>query len=241
MRSDRRCVSVGPPGPCDGRPDTERDRFDRAREALTTQRDSVAAQAGEEEAAIFDGHRQFLSDPQIDDAVAEHLAEWLPAEHAVDRAFADAIEQFQAVGSRITERTDDLRKVRDRLLRRRLNVPAANLSTLPPSSVVVAPRLGPSDTAQLNPDDVSGFATATGGRTSHTSIMARSLGIPAVVGVDRLNAVDDGVPLVVDGGTGEVVDPSAQRVQRACGPDRDVPVRPDRMHPPRRTTSTRPP
>ena len=216
-------ADLTPPDPPD--PETvdearERERFetarDHAREALEAQRAETAARVGEDEAAIFDAHLQFLDDPQVEDGVAGHLADGLPAEHAVDRAFGEAIAQFEDAGGLMAERTDDLREVRNRLLRRLLDVAAVDLSALPAGSVVVAERLGPADTAQLDPERVAGFVTATGGRTSHAAIMARSLGIPAVVGVDGLEAVEDGDELVVDGDAGEVViDPSPERRERA--------------------------
>ncbi|PSP82467.1 phosphoenolpyruvate--protein phosphotransferase [Halobacteriales archaeon QS_1_68_17] len=195
-------------------------------ETVAAERERTADRAGEEEAEIFDAHRQFLDDPEIAGRVEEAVREGLPAEHAVDRAFAGAIDQFEAAGGLMAERTDDLREVRDRLLRHLLDREAADLSALPAGSVVVAPRLGPADTAQLDPDSVAGFVTATGGRTSHAAIMARSLGIPAVVSVgDAVASIPDGVAVAVDGDAGEVVvRPSEQRRAAARG-GRAVPVR----------------
>ena len=218
-----------PPEPEAVDADEEYDRFetarDRVRKALAAQREETAARVGESEAAIFDAHTQFLDDPQITEAVEEEVAGGLPAEHAIDRAFAAAIEQLEAAGGVMAERTDDLREVRNRLLRRLLDAERTDLSALSERAVVVAERLGPADTARLDPDDVSGFATATGGRTSHAAIMARSLGIPAVVGVEGLDAVEGGETLVVDGDAGEVVaDPPEDRLTRAREHERRAPV-----------------
>jgi len=214
-------------------PEEQRDRFLGAREAvreqLAAERERTAERVGEAEAEIFDAHIQFLTDPQIETAVEEHLGEGLPAEHAVDAAFADAIEQFEAAGGLTGERADDLREVRDRLLRSLLAAGGTDLSALPAGAVVVAERLGPGDTARLDPDVVGGFATATGGRTSHAAIMARSLGVPAVVGLgESLLNVADGATVVVDGDAGEVVvDPSEERIRRARERGRDAEVRHD--------------
>jgi len=221
-----------PPDPETVDPETEVDRFTDARgtvrQALAAERERTADRIGEEEAEIFDAHLQFLDDPSIETAVEESVAAGLPAEHAVEEAFADAIEQFEAAGGLTSERADDLREVRDRLLRHLLDGEAADLSELPEGAVVVADRLGPGDTAQLDPDRVGGFVTATGGRTSHAAIMARSLGIPAVVGVEGLEAIPDGETLVVDGDAGEVVvDPSEKRRTATQEVGRDVPVRHD--------------
>ena len=195
----------------------ERDRFeearDRARNELEAERERTAERVGEEEATVFDAHVQFLDDPQITDGAEAAIDEGTPAERAVREAFAAPIEQFEGMDGRTAERADDLRDVRDRLVRILAGGERVDLSALPEGSVVLAERLTPSDTAQLDPDRVAGFATVTGGRTSHAAIFARSLALPAVVGVgEELEAVADGASVVVDGDAGEVVvDPSDER------------------------------
>ena len=149
-------------------PDTERERFESAREQadeeLQNERERTAEVVGEEEAEIFDAHRQFLSDPQITDAVQDAIDDGQAAEVAVDGAFADAIEQFEEMGGLMAERADDLRDLQDRLLRILSGAERIDLSELPTGTVLLAEMLTPSDTAQLDPDRVAGFATATGGR-----------------------------------------------------------------------------
>ena len=193
--------------------DAERDRFadavETARAELESERDATAERVGEEEAAIFDAHIQFLEDPTIADAVETSIEEGRPATRAVDDAFGSHIEQFEEMEGRMAERADDLRDVRDRLLRLLTGGERVNLADLPEGSVVLAERLTPSDTAQLDPDTVAGFATVTGGRTSHAAIFARSLALPAVVGLgEGLNDIADGAEVIVDGDAGELlVDP----------------------------------
>lgn len=202
--------------------DEEFDRFETARTAaqaeLEAERDRTAARVGEEEAAIFDAHIQFLNDPQIEAGVSSAIAERLPADHAVQRAFDEPIEQFEGMDSRMSERADDLRDVRNRLIRLITGAERIDLATLPEGSIIFAERLTPSDTARLDPDRVAGFATVTGGRTSHAAIFARSLALPAVVGVGaELESVRNGATVVVDGDTGEVVvDPSDGRKAAAA-------------------------
>jgi phosphotransferase system enzyme I (PtsI) len=202
-------------------PETERERFagaqDRARDELEIERERAAERVGEDEAAVFDAHIQFLDDPQIEGAITDGIDEGLPAEHAVRDGFADGIEQFEGMNERMADRADDLRDVRDRLLRLLTGTDRTDLADLPPESVVFAKRLTPSDTAQLDPDAVAGFATATGGRTSHASIFARSLALPAVVGVgDELQEVEDRTEVVIDGETDEVIiEPSEATRERA--------------------------
>jgi phosphotransferase system enzyme I (PtsI) len=208
----------------------EHDRFDNAvetaREELQTERERTAAKVGESEAEIFDAHLQFLNDPQITGAVEDSIEEGLPAEHAVREGFQQGIEQLEAAGGRMAERADDLRDIRDRLVRILTDAERIDLSALPEGTVLLAEMLTPSDTAQLDPENVAGFATAEGGRTSHAAIFARSIGIPAVVGVGEvLLEIEADTEVVVDGESGEViVDPSEETRERASE-GRDVEIR----------------
>ncbi|SEW10740.1 phosphoenolpyruvate--protein phosphotransferase [Natrinema salifodinae] len=223
-----------PPAPETVDPDAERERFEDARERATTElereRERTAERVGEEEAAVFDAHRQFLDDPQIIDGVEAAIDEGLPAAHAVRRAFEDPISQFEGMDGRMAERADDLRDVRDRLVRLLTDGDRVDLSSLPDGTVLLAERLTPSDTAQLDPDRVAGFATKLGGRTSHAAIFARSIGLPAVVGVgDDLEEIADDEPVFVDGDAGAVtVDPTADQRERANA-GRGVEVREERV------------
>ncbi|MFC6770673.1 phosphoenolpyruvate-utilizing N-terminal domain-containing protein, partial [Halorubrum pallidum] len=167
-------------------PETEYERFDEARaaarEELEAERERTAERVGEEEAAVFDAHLQFLDDPQIIDGVEDAIEDGAAAEAGVARSFDAAIEQFEGMEGMMAERADDMRDIRDRLLRLLSGGERVDLAELPEGTVLLAERLTPSDTARLDPDTCAGFATMTGGRTSHAAIFARSLGIPAVVG-----------------------------------------------------------
>jgi phosphotransferase system enzyme I (PtsI) len=191
--------------------DAELSRFeaarDEAREAIRRARDRTAARVGEDEAAVFDAHEGFLDDPELVGDVEDAIGDGVVAEHAVHDRFAAAIEQFETLDGRMAERADDLRDVRDRLLRALLNVDGlTDLGDLPDGTVLLAERLTPSDTAELDPDAVAAIATVAGGRTAHAAIIARSLSIPAVVGVgESLREVADGDDLLVDGTDGRVV------------------------------------
>ena len=207
----------------------ERERFveavETATEELEAERDATAERVGEEEAAVFDAHIQFLQDPTIESAVEASIDEGLPAANAVDAAFGEHITQFEGMEGRMAERADDLRDVRDRLLRILTDGERVDLAELPPGSVVFAERLTPTDTAQLDPERVAGFVTATGGRTSHAAIFARSLALPAVVGVgEELEGVEAGTEVVVDGESGAVlVEPNDDEREAARGdPGADV-------------------
>ncbi|MFO7832638.1 MAG: phosphoenolpyruvate-utilizing N-terminal domain-containing protein, partial [Halohasta sp.] len=202
-------------------PDAERERFEAAqadaRAELEAERESTRERVGDDEAAVFDAHLKFLEDPQIESGVAEAVDEGLPAPHAVKQAFAGPIEQFEGMDGMMAERADDLRDIRDRLLRLLTGTDRTDLGSLPEGSVVLAELLTPSDTAQLDPDSITGIATMEGGRTAHAAIIARSLGIPAVVGVGaELDSIDDDTDVVVDGEEGVVIaDPDEETRQRA--------------------------
>jgi len=190
--------------------DAELERFEAARnaarEGLHAERERATDRLDDAEAAVFDAHVQFLADPQLAEGVREGIGDGLPAEHAVNRAFGEFLARFEEMDGRMAERADDLRDVRDRVLRALTGAARDDPADLPAGSVVLAERLTPSDTARLDPDRVAGFATVTGGRTSHAAIFARSLGLPAVVGVgEGLREVAAGTEVVVDGSRGRVV------------------------------------
>jgi len=211
-------------------PDTERERFSdaqaQAREEIETEREHTAERVGEEEAAVFDAHLQFLDDPQITDGVDEAIEDGAAAEAGVARAYGSAIEQFEGMEGMMAERADDMRDIRDRLLRILSGGERMDLETLPEGTVLLAERLTPSDTAQLDPERVAGFATATGGRTSHAAIFARSLGIPAVVGVgEDLLEIEDEADVAIDATNDAVIiDPDEETRERVTT-SRDVEVR----------------
>ena len=210
-----------PPAPEAVDATAERERFaaaqDEARAELEAERERLRERVGEAEADVFAAHVQFLDDPQLVDPVEANIDDGLPAEHAVVEGFEDPIAQFEAMDGRMAERADDLRDVRDRLVRVLTGTERVDLGSLPEDTVLLAERLTPSDTAQLDPEAVSGFATVVGGRTSHAAIFARSLGIPAVVGVgETLSEVPEGVEAVVDGDAGEIItDPDDDARARA--------------------------
>jgi len=204
-------------------PAAERQRFETAQDEaaaeLEAERERTRERVGDSEAKVFDAHLQFLRDPQIEAGVDEQLDDGLPAPHAVHAAFEGPIAQFEGMDGMMAERADDLRDIRDRLLRLLTDTARTDLGALADDSVVLAELLTPSDTAQLDPEAVAGIATAKGGRTAHAAIIARSLGIPAVVGIgETLDEIDDGTEVVVDGEAGVVIaDPDESTRTRAKG------------------------
>ncbi len=215
-------------------PDIEAQRFEdaqtTAREELETERDRTKARVGDEEAAVFDAHLQFLTDPQLTEPIQTAIGDGDAAELAVKSAFGDAISQFEGMEGLMAERADDLRDIRDRLLRILSGGERTDLTALPEGTVLFAERLTPSDTAQLDPEAVAGFATVTGGRTSHVSIFARSLGIPAIVGAgEELLAVDEGTEVAIDADEEAVVVNPDTAVRERMTAGREVTIRNERV------------
>lgn len=136
-------------------------------------------------------------------------------------AVAEAIEvfaaQFEALGGYFAERVTDLRDVGARAIAEVLGKPAPGLPTLTEPSIVAAEDLAPAETATLDRSLVLGIVTRAGGLTSHTAILAAQMGIPAVVQLPEATAIPVGTPLLIDGGSGEVVvrpDPESVEAQR---------------------------
>ncbi len=186
-------------------------------EAVHAQRDAVAARAGETEAGIFDAHLLFLRD----DALLAPARRSIHAEgRSAARAWRDAIDHTAAAWDGLEDeylraRADDLRSVGAQVLARLLGV-AQPHARIDEPGVLVAADLTPADTAGLDPALVRGIATARGGPTSHAAVLARALGIPAVVGLgDAALELAEGSTVAVDGRSGDLyVDPSPADVAR---------------------------
>jgi phosphoenolpyruvate-protein phosphotransferase (PTS system enzyme I) len=164
--------------------------------------------AAEEIAILLEAHLQMLSGSRVQRGVENRIArDRLNAEAAVRAEISDIAQEFAALDDPyIAARADDIREVGDRLIRNLTKTPFAAFSHLPPGTIIVAEELTPADTALMDPSFISGFATLLGGAESHTAIMARSLGLPAVLGVGGLlGAVKSGDPLIVDGDEGRVI------------------------------------
>ena len=198
-----------------GTPGVERDRLVAAitltRKELGDTRDHVAHAVGEHDAAIFDAHQLLLDDDDLAGAALSLIdQEGVAADRAWRRA-VDALDgRFRALADPyLRARAQDVRSVGDQVLAHLLGV---ELGGDVAKGVVVTSDLTPADVARLDPAHVDGIVTAYGSPTSHGAILARSLGIPAVVAAgEAVLTVPDGTVLVVDGSAGAViVDPSPE-------------------------------
>jgi len=185
------------------------DAMKEAEQQLKAVYEKSLIEVGEETAAIFLAHQEFLSDPALVAEVTRQIQEQhLDAEAAVEHAFEGYAKQLEALeDDYYRERALDLRDVSRRVRRVLSGVKdQLALSNLSSPVVVVARDLTPSDTAQMNKAMVLGLCTATGGLTSHTAIIARILGIPAVVGIgDELLQIQSETALIVNGQEGRVI------------------------------------
>ena len=143
---------------------------------------------GEQEAKIFEVHRMFLADPAFSGEIEAVIQEErLNAEAAVDRVSNTLMAEFNAIDDEyFRQRAIDIKDVAQRLIRQLLGLEETTLASLKQQSVIIAHDLTPSDTAALNRQMALGLCTEIGSSTSHTAILARSLGIPAVVGAGKL-------------------------------------------------------
>lgn len=184
------------------------DALEEARRQLIALQGKAGRSAGDQEAALFGAHAEMLEDPELLNVVRESVSEdRLNAE----AAFSDAIESYaRALESLESEymraRAADVRDVGQRVLRILLDHRQSPTEDLKHPSIILARDLTPSDTMLLDRSLVLGFCTAEGGATSHTAILARGLGLPAIVGAGRdVLTISDGETLVLDGTAGTVL------------------------------------
>ena len=178
---------------------------------LDTIRQKALEEMGPEEAAIFEAHMQIAQDPSLSDGI-KSLVE---SSHTnVVAATAQTIETFANIflgmeDAYMRERGADIKDIGDRLMRNMLGMNPRGLSHISGEVILVAQDLAPSDTASLDKNVVKGIVTAAGGPTSHAAIMARTLEIPAVMGVGDIESFVDGDKAVVLGTDGIVeINPS---------------------------------
>lgn len=191
-------------------PDEEREQLDtalaRAAEQLDELAERVSEQVGADDGAIFEAHAAFVRDPELAARAREAVDAGEAASEAVTRAFASFRELLEASGSEyLAARAEDLDDVRDRVL---TLLAGGSFEVAAPDepSVIVAHELSPSQTAGIPREVIVALVTEAGSPTSHAAILARSLGVPAVVGAQQvLTAAVDGVEVAVDGHEGVVV------------------------------------
>ncbi len=204
----------------------EKERLQQAIQAsieeVTVLRDQVQAKLGREEAAIFEAHLLMFEDEALLESANQHIeSDLMNAEWAI----WEAAEEFSQLLAQLEDtyfqgRATDIQDIRARIINHLQGRPTAQLRYMTEPAIIVARDLLPSDTAGLDVALVLGLVTEQGGPTSHTAILSRQMGIPAVVGavglLDAVRVLDEvSSQLVLNGSTGEVVlDPDVETIQR---------------------------
>ena len=187
--------------------DAFREAIEKSTEELRTIREKSTESLGEEHAAIFDAHIEMANDVEIKQQVESKIEnDGVKAAYAFQEVTEQFIEMFENMeDDYFAARAADIKDIQQRVLGHLLDKPVKDLSLLDSASIIVARDLAPSDTAGLNIEHVRGFVTEAGGTTSHTAIIARALGIPALVGVEgALENVEEKDTLLLDAHEGEL-------------------------------------
>ncbi len=191
--------------------------IEQTRKDLRELKAKVSRTIGDEYASIFDAHAMILGDPTFSDQIVKKIEdEKINAEWALQTVKDELEARFASFDDEyLRDRGADISDVGDSVLKNLLGIAHHDLSEITHDVIILAEDLTPSDTIHFNRRPIVGFATATGGRTSHTSIIAKSLFMPAVIGVPRLTELIDNDELViVDGYEGTVVvNPTAALVE----------------------------
>ncbi len=202
-------LSFTPHAPEDAKAEEERYQAAVAKfiDQTNAQIERMTATVGPEAAAIMGAHIEFAEDDGIKDMVNGSIESGMCAEQAVSEAYDMYYNMFANMEDELfRERAADVADVKTGLLADLLGQELVDLSTLPENSIVVVRELTPSMTADIDKDNVAAIITETGGRTSHSAIIARALEIPAVLSVaDATTNIKTGDMVVVDGTNGKVI------------------------------------
>lgn len=189
---------------------------------LDSIRQKTVQAMGEAEGAIFEAHMQIAQDPSLSDGIKAMVEGGMNVAAATQQAIDSFADIFLAMDDPyMRERGADIKDIGDRLLRNILGMAPRGLSHVTGQVIIVADDLAPSDTASLDKSIVKGIVTASGGPTSHAAIMARTLEIPAVMGVGDISAFVDGEKAVVLGTEGQVITSLTEEEFVAYGQEAD--------------------
>lgn len=199
-----------------GDPGFEFGRAKRALEDVATTLEARRDRAEGTAKEVLEAQVMMARDPGLEMIVEQECSTGGPAVYAIDAAIRGFQDQLRALGGYMAERAADLDDLRNRALARLLHLPVPGIPERDEPFVLVADDLAPADTVDLDPDKVLGLITERGGPTSHTAIIAKSLGLPAIVSCRGALAIDDGTVVILDGSTGAVtVGPSPEQVADA--------------------------
>ena len=192
--------------------------IDRAKDEIDNLYNKTLEEVGEKEAEIFSAHKMMLEDPEFIRGVEDKIeAKSINAPWAVQETANSFIILFENIEDEyLKARSADLKDVSKRILKVLLNKESDDILSIDEESIIVAEDLTPSDTAAMNKEMLIGMVTELGGSTSHTSIIARTLEIPAVAGVQKITEkVKHGDTIIIDGDRGEIfLNPSESQIKK---------------------------
>jgi len=212
-------------------PEVKKEKIEDVDEAIRTLKNSIQSVSkaiealyeekletlGKEDAQIFKAHEMIINDPELFDKIANLIRNenYSPA-YAITVAIDEFVKMFENMENEyFRERALDMKDVGKRLIGNVLGFSDQSLKTIDEKTIIVAKDLTPSDTAQLNEKVIQGIITAEGGNTSHSAIIARTIGIPAIMGVENIKEViRSGDYAIIDGSSGEVmINPEASLIK----------------------------
>lgn len=183
------------------------DALRKTREQLEFLRKKIETEVGKEESLVFESHQMILEDPEFIDKAKDMIKNnSVSADYAIDSVKKELVLVMESIDDEyMRERAADIKDVSDRIVRNILGI-QGEVEITEQNTVVVAHDLTPSDTAQLDKSKVCGFLTNIGGKTSHSAIMARTMEIPAIVGINNItDIVKNGDVVLVNGVEGYVI------------------------------------
>ncbi|MCH5296524.1 MAG: phosphoenolpyruvate--protein phosphotransferase [Ruminococcus sp.] len=201
-------------------PDAESQRYNDAVNAFCentmAQADALRASTGDKEAEILEGHIQIIKDPYLNGEIEKLIANGTCAESALEQMCDQFITVFSMADDELTkQRASDVRDIKAGMLGILLGVKEIKISDAPKGTVLVAHELTPSMTAGIVKENIVGIVTETGGKTSHSAILARALEIPAVLSVEgAVSSLANGQKVIVDGSEGIVIEsPDSEQME----------------------------
>lgn len=209
MIIEEHALSYSPQAVTDTDAETQRytDAVNTFCENTTAKADALRKSAGEKEAEILEGHIQILKDPYLNGEIEKLIANGTCAESALEQMCDQFITVFSMADDELTkQRAADVKDIKTGMLSILLGIQEVKISDAPKGTVLVAHELTPSMTAGIIKENIVGIVTETGGKTSHSAILARALEIPAVLSVDdAVSKLANGQQIIVDGSEGIVI------------------------------------
>ena len=184
-----------------------REAYDRFIKDAEKAAEGLKSKGLKQEAGILLSHVEMVKDPSVASGIEENISNGCCAEEAVDKTLGFFADMFEATGDELTmQRASDVRDINNELIKKLTGNEGPDISSLPEGSVLVTDELTPSMTVDMKTGSVVGIVAETGGYTSHSAILARALGVPAVLSVaGATKLIAEGQDVAVDGISGDVI------------------------------------